>query len=63
MKAEITEKGVFNSAGNEVAVGQVFNINGDTLPAALVGKARIIKAKPKQAEAMIVNPAKQDQKG
>lgn len=57
MKAEITEKGVFNAAGNEVGVGEVIDITGDTLPAALVGKARIIKAKLKQAKTMIVNPA------
>ena len=63
MKAEITEKGVFNGAGVEIEVGEVVEFEGDTLPAALVNKARLIKAKSVKADTMVVNPAKQNKKG
>ena len=56
MKAEITERGVFDGAGKEIEVGETVEIKGDTLPAALVGKARLIGSKPKPEGKMVVNP-------
>jgi len=57
MRAEITEKGVFNGEGKEMEVGETVEFKGETLPAALVGKAQLIGNKPK-GEKMVVNPAK-----
>lgn len=57
MKAEITEKGVFDGAGDEYAIGDTVEVKGDALPSALVGKARVVNAKSKKADKMVVNPA------
>jgi hypothetical protein len=58
MKAEITERGVFDGAGKEITVGETVDFKGDKLPSALIGKARLIGAKPKAADKLTVNPAK-----
>lgn len=58
MKAEITERGVFNGHGEEIEVGETIELKGDALPAALIGKARLIGAKPKAAQTPVTNPAK-----
>lgn len=42
MKIEITRAGVFDQDGNEIEVGTELDINGDTVPAWLVNKGRVI---------------------
>ena len=58
MRAEITERGVFDGTGKEIEVGETITFKGDDLPAALRNKARLIGGKPKGK--MVVNPAKGD---
>lgn len=56
MKIEITEKGVFDQKGERIEVGTELDIKGDKLPAAFVGKAKILRQKPAKAVA-VTNPA------
>lgn len=55
MKAEITEKGVYDAEGNKIAVGEEITVEGNTMPAWLSGKAVEVKERKKAA---VTNPAK-----
>jgi hypothetical protein len=50
MKLEITQKGVFDANGDEVSVGTVINVKGDSVPAGLLNKCHEIGKAPKGAE-------------
>ncbi|KPF74559.1 hypothetical protein IP68_12400 [Blastomonas sp. AAP25] len=50
MKIEITQKGVYDAKGQEIEVGTEMDIKGDTVPAWLVNKGRVLaEAKGKAA--------------
>lgn len=56
MKLEITQKGVFDAEGNELEIGSVITVKGDTVPSLYVNKARVLGAK-------ITNPKKEEDSG
>lgn len=56
MKIEITQTGVFNSDGTEIAVGEIIEHDGDDLPSWLIGKAALAGSKVRVA---ITNPAQE----
>lgn len=56
MKIEITEKGVYDTKGHPIPVGTEITVKGDTVPAWLVNKGRVIAEKPAKATA-VTNPA------
>ena len=53
MKVEITEKGVYDTKGKAIAVGEVLDIDNTSLPKWLAGKARQIR----DAAVAVTNPA------
>jgi hypothetical protein len=57
MKIEITEAGVYDRDEREVPPGTVLDIPGDTVPAWLVNKGRVIAAPAPEAE-MVASPKK-----
>lgn len=57
MRIEITRPGVYDEKGNEIEVGTAVTVKGDSVPAWLVNKGRVVADKPTKATA-ITNPAK-----
>lgn len=57
MKVEITEKGVHDQTGAEIAKGTQITLEGDVLPGWLVGKAQVVAASAK-AKTAVTNPKK-----
>jgi len=57
MRIEITRSGVYDEKGEEVEVGTELTVKGDSVPAWLVNKGRVVADKPTKATA-ISNPAK-----
>lgn len=55
MKVEVTRKGVYDQAGNKVAVGTEMDIKGDTVPGYLRNKVRVVPSKGQRAA--VTNPA------
>ena len=49
MKIEVTQKGIRDQNGKRIPVGMVLDIKGDTIPAGMVNKVRVIKDDPKPA--------------
>jgi len=58
MKLEVTQKGVHDAKGQRVAVGDVIEVDGDTVPAWLVNKVR--PAGETSGKKLVVNPAEGD---
>ncbi len=60
MKAKITQKGVYDAKGKTMKVGDTIDVEGEKLPAHLIGKARLmdIDASPESAKKPVTNPAK-----
>jgi len=56
MKFEITQKGVYDAKGNNIAVGEEVTVEGDTMPGWLVGKA--VRIKERKGKTAVTNPAK-----
>ena len=57
VKIEITKPGVYDEKGNEIQIGTELTVKGDSVPAWLVNKGRVIAEKPAKAAA-VTNPAK-----
>lgn len=55
MKLEVTQKGVHDARGQRVAVGDVIEVEGDTVPAWLVNKVRV--AGETSGKTLVVNPS------
>lgn len=53
MKLEITQLGVFDAEGAEIAVGTIISVDGDEAPGWLVGKSTVIGAKSDAAEMIV----------
>lgn len=54
MKVEITRRGVYDKKGKPIEVGKSITVEGDKMPAWLIGKAIEVGAKKKAA---VTNPA------
>lgn len=56
MRAEITQKGVYDAKGNPIAVGEEITVESDKMPSWLVGKA--VEVKERKGKTAVTNPAK-----
>lgn len=64
MMIKITEPGVFDEAGAEMAVGAIVAVEGDEIPGWLAGKAVALDMPPPEPEQVAVtNPAKDAKPG
>ena len=66
MIIKITEPGVFDAAGAELAVGKIVEVHGDEFPGWLAGKAVAMDMPPPDVEPEVVavtNPAKDAKPG
>lgn len=57
LTVEIISRGVYDQRGVMVPIGTALTIDGATLPASLVNKARIVSAEAAEAVA-VTNPAR-----
>lgn len=58
MRIEITRTGVYDEKGNEIEVGTAVTVDGDSVPAWLVNKGRVVAEKPAKATLSVTNPKK-----
>jgi hypothetical protein len=56
VRIEITEKGVYDAKGKAIPVGTELTVKGDSVPAWLVSKGRIVVEKTAKS-APVTNPA------
>lgn len=58
MKLEVTQKGIRDQRGDRIPVGTILTIKGDSIPAGMVSKVRVLADDPVAVAEPVTNPAR-----